>query len=151
MSQKDSQKTSIGGHAYEVFKLPPLDAQDVLIDIIQAVAPAAPEVAAIATAPGASGEELVSGQDLSIITKLASGLDKVKMRELIAIMAGVTHCDGAPFGNTYMEVFRGDLPSMYKWLWFCLQVQFGNFSALVQSALSRAARGNEHQGKSPST
>lgn len=137
MSQKDSKKITIAGRTFEVFKLPPLVAQDVLVDIIQTVAPAAPEVAAVAMSQAKPGEDLVSGQDVSILSKLASGLDKAKLRELCSIMAGVTHCDSAPLDKTFDAVFLGDLPSLYRWLWFCLEVQFGNFSGPVQDALRR--------------
>lgn len=151
MSQKDSQKTTINGRTYEVFKLPPLVAQDVLIDILQAFAPAAPEIVAIATSSAIPGEALVSGQDVSVLSKLAASLDKGKMRELCAIMAKYTHCNGVPLEPTFDETFRGDLPSLYKWLWFCLAVQFGNFSGPVQSALRQVAAVDGSQGQSQST
>lgn len=146
MSQHKPQTKTIAGREYSVCKLDPLTAQDVLIDIIQALAPAAPEVAKIAKSMAdgdVEGGEDVSFEDASVIGTLAQGLSKAKMRELIATMRRVSQCDGKPLDSVFEAVFLGDLPSMYRWLWFCLAVQFGNFSELARSALSHAQAAGE--------
>lgn len=136
MSQLESQKRTIGVHEFEVFKLPPLTANDTLIDLGQILAPAITKAAAV----GGQGPD--SPLDLDIddpriasgISALAAGITKEKMRELIRTMADVSHCDGKPLPKVMDAVFRGDLPLMYRWLWFSLEVNFGNFTAWLENA-----------------
>lgn len=152
MSQLDSESTTIGDHKFEIFKLSPLEAQDTLIDIVQALAPAAGEIAG-AIEGGVNNlldSDLASPRVGAAVSKLVAGLTKDRMRALVATMRGVTHCDGQPLERSFEVVFRGDLPLMYRWLWFAIKVQFGNFSGLVQNALSQAARVGEQAAKSPS-
>lgn len=138
MSQKDSQSKEIGGHTFTVFKLPPLTAQDVLIDIGQVLAPALGQAAA-----AFGGDQVENVMDLDVddpriatgLAALAKGLTKVRMRELVKTLAEVTHYDGKPLPKVLNEVFRGDLPLLYQWLWFALQVQFGNFTSWLGAAI----------------
>ena len=159
MSQLESQTKKIGKHQFEVFKLDPLDAQDVLIDIGQVLAPALGKAANAVEAIG--GVEML---DLDVddprissgIAALAQGITKAKMRELIDTMASVTLCDGKKLPSVMAAVFRGDLPLMYQWLWFALVVNFGNFTdwlggaikggtGLVKAAQSRNTSGDTGQ------
>jgi hypothetical protein len=66
---------------------------------------------------------------------LMQGITKEKMRELVSTMASVTHCDGAPLPDTMEIVFRGNLPLMYQWLWFALEVNFRNFTSWLGVAI----------------
>ena len=151
MAQIDSQSISINGRTYQVFKLPPLTAQDVLIDLAQALAPAASELTKIL-----DGQKDIATLERQIdpgaaIGKIAMGLTKEKMRDLVSVMQNVTHCDGKELGPVFDAVFSGDLPAMYQWLWFALRVQFGNFSGLVNSVLTRAASAGEQVDRSRGT
>lgn len=152
MSQLDSQEKEIRGHTFVVFKLPPLTAQDVLIDIGQVLAPALGQAA---NAFGGEGVDNVLDLDVDDpriaagIAALAKGVTKQRMRELIKTMAEVTHCDGKPLLKTMEMTFRGDLPLMYQWLWFALQVQFGNFTSWLGAAIkgvSVTVKGAQSQG-----
>lgn len=154
MSQLDSQSITIDGHKFEVFKLAPLDAQDTLIDIVQALAPAAGQIANVAEAGGTSAlldADLGSVNAGQAIVKLSQGLTKVSMRALVKTMAEVTICDGKRLPDTMEIVFRGDLPLMYRWLWFALQVQFGNFLGPVRDAIASATRAGEQRRQSQNT
>ena len=138
MSQLDSQTKNINGHKFEVFKLPPLVAQDVLIDIGQVLAPALGKAAtAVDSVKGGNPLDMdIDDPRISTaVASLAQGVTKEKMRELVRIMADVTHCDGTPLPKIQEVVFRGDLPLMYEWLWFALQVNFGNFSGWLGDAI----------------
>lgn len=139
MSQLDSQTKTIGGHRFEVFKLPPFDAQDVLIDLSQILAPAIGKAASAFDAASSVQSPLDLDVDdpriASGITALVQNITKPKMRELINTMAGVTHCDGTPLQKTMEITFRGDLPLMYQWLWFALEVNFGNFTGWLGDAI----------------
>ncbi len=161
MTQKQPHTTTISGRTFTVYKLPPMDAQDILIELLQALSPAAPEIAKIAMDQDKrdDDEQIVSPEDVSVITKIAAGLSQDMMRRLVGTMATVTEYGGTRLAAPadallpsapYNEVFRGDLPLMYQWLWFCLKVQFGNFSVLAQGVLSQARVG-EPVEKSPST
>lgn len=138
MTQLDSQTKTIGGHEFRVFMLPPMDANDVLIDIGKTLAPA---LGKAANALGAVSDEVL---DMDIdnpkissgLAALAEQISKEKMRELIKTMASVSHCDGTPLPKTMEIVFRGDLPLMYQWLWFALEVNFKNFTDWLGGAIS---------------
>jgi len=138
MTQKTSQIKTIGGHKFEVFMLPPFEAQDVIIDIGNVLAPAL-GAAATAFASAKVGSVLDIDVDnphiSSGIAKLMQGLTKDKMRDLVHTMADVTHCDGTPLPGVMDEVFRGDLPLMYQWLWFALEVNFKNFTSWLGIAI----------------
>jgi hypothetical protein len=138
MSQLDSQTKTIGNHRFEVFKLPPLTAQDVLIDIGHVLAPALGKAVSVMGEPNTANLFDLDVDDPTIsagITALARGITKEKMRELVNTMAGVSHCDGKPLPKVMEIIFRGDLPLMYQWLWFALAVNFGNFSKWLGSAI----------------
>lgn len=151
MSQLDSQSDTIGDHTFEVFKLPPLDAQDILIEILHALAPAAGKVVNVLEDGGlqnlmeAKIESLEAGE---AIVRLSQGITKERMRELVKVMATVTRCDGKKLNATMEVVFRGDLPLMYQWLWFALKVQFGNFLEPVRNVITRALRAGAVKSKS---
>ncbi len=154
MSQLESQTKSIGKHRFEVFKLPPLVAQDVLIDIGQVLAPALGKaVTAMDSVPDGNPLDLDIDDPRigSGIAALGQSISKAKMRELVNTMADVTHCDGKPLLHVMEAVFRGDLPLMYQWLWFALQVNFGNFTGWLASAiggLSVTKKGAQSQNTS---
>ena len=144
MSQLEAQEKAIGGHTFKVFKLPPLDAQDVLIDIGQALAPAFGKAA---NALGATGDSDAGLLDLDVedprissaVASLAQNISKAKMRELVNTMASVSWCDGKKLPVVFEAVFRGDLPLMYQWLWFALTVNFGNFTDWLGGAIKNVS------------
>lgn len=139
MSQKDAQEKDISGHHFKVFKLPPLDAQDLLVDISHALAPALGKaVSAYDTLKGENPLDLdvEDPRVAQAIASLVTGISKAKLRELVATLAKVTHCDGKPLGPQLDEVFRGDLPLMYQWLWFALTTNYSRFTEWVGSAFA---------------
>lgn len=137
MTQLDSEIRTIGAHKFTVFKLPPFDAQDVLIDIGQVIAPAIGKAAKVFGNTKAESVFDMDVEDPSIasgVAELMRGITKPKMRELINTMAGVSHCDGVPLRDCMEIVFRGNLPLMYQWLWFALEVNFKNFTVWLGTA-----------------
>lgn len=143
MSQLEAQEKAIRGHTFKVFKLPPLDAQDVLIDIGQAFAPALGKgMSAVGSLGSADSPLDLDVDDPRISTALATlaqNISKAKMRELINTMAGVSWCDGKKLPAVMDAVFRGDLPLMYQWLWFALTVNFGNFTEWLGGAIKNVS------------
>ena len=144
MSQLDSQCKTISGHKFEVFKLGPFEAQDVLIDIGQVLAPALGKAAkafdAVKTSESVLDLDVDDPRVSTGIAALVQGITKERMRQLINTMASVTHCDGTPLDRVLEVVFRGDLSLMYQWLWFALTVNFGNFIGWAADAMKGVSK-----------
>lgn len=131
MTQLSSETKQIGKHKFTVFMLPPFEAQDILIDLGQILGPALAKAAAAAKATQGNSllEMDIDNPHISSgVSALLQGITKDKMRELVNTMAGVSHCDGTPLPDVMEMVFRGNLPLMYQWLWFALEVNFRNFT-----------------------
>lgn len=146
MSQTDSKTKTIDGHTFEVFKLDPFTAQDILIDLGQAIGPALGNVAGgIAKLTGNEKAESLLDIDTSdpeigrAVGALFSSLDKAMLRELINKMAEVTVYVGSEkkgkLPGIMAVLFRGNLRLMYQWLWFALEVNFGDFFGWVGTAI----------------
>ena len=142
MTQIDTHERQIDGRTFVVHKLPPLDAQDILIDIIGAVGPAIGHVAAGVKVPSgpndAKGSSLVDreidpGALAGGIQSLVGALDKDTMRLMVNTFAKVSMVDGMPLAEQIPILFREDFALMYKWLWFALGVQFGGFFKMLPS------------------
>jgi hypothetical protein len=160
MSQSESKTKTIDGHTFEVFKLDPFDAQDILVDIGQAIGPALGSAVGAAEGIKAGGGESLLDIDIDnpeigkAISTLLGGLDKAKLRELMTKMAEVTVYIGkegsGKLPTVFKPLFRGNLPLMYKWFWFALEANFENFTAWLRTAISGVA-GIVRAGQSPNT
>lgn len=138
MSQLTSEKKEIDGNSYEVYMLPPMISQDLLMDVAKMVGPA---LGPVLDKFFNGGNPDVLNQELGadFFSRAAStffmGLDKKIMRDVIGAMSGVTEVDGKPLKNIFDIHFRGRLEVMYQWLMFGMKVQWGNsLSALVKAA-----------------
>ncbi len=140
MSQLESQTKAIAGRQFEVFKLPPLDANDVLIEIVEVVGPALGKLADASTKAKKTSildlelDEIEVGDAIEFVAK---SLTKERLRSLIGTMSKVSHCDGKRLADVFDIVFRGDLAAMYQWLFFAIEVNFGNFFDFLRSAIGR--------------
>lgn len=149
MSQTDTQSTTIDGHTFTVAMLDPFVAQDIMVDVVQAIGPALGGVA------GAAGSVLGAQKVNSLLdiklddpklaaglTGLFKGLNKAKLRELMRIMMSVTVYEGengsAKLDKVAAALFRGNLQLMYGWFWFALRVNFADFFAWGQSVMNDA-------------
>lgn len=154
MSQLQSQTKAIAGRQFEVFKLPPLDANDVLIEIVEVVGPALGKLADASTKAKKTSildlelDEIEVGDAIEFI---ARSLTKERLRSLIGTMSTVTHCDGKRLTEVFDIVFRGDLAAMYQWLFFAIEVNFGNFFDFLRSAIGRGREVVSQASQSPST
>jgi len=157
VSQLKAHEETIDGKLFVVYKLPPLDAQDLLIDILQALGPA------LGTVAGGLGT--TKGDDTPITEReidpamLAGGvgefvraLDKATMRAMIKTLAEVSTVDGQKLPSAMAIVFRADISLMYRWLWFALGVQFTPFFDLIRNSPAGGLLGNlATAGRSPDT
>jgi hypothetical protein len=146
MSQLESKTKTIDGHTFEVSMLDPFDAQDILVDIGQAIAPALGGVAAgaaklVSSKAGSLLDVDISDPEIaSAITGLFKGIEKAKLRQLMLQLAEVTTYVGkqerVKLTQVYKVLFRGDLALMYRWFWFALTANFENFTGWAGDAIS---------------
>ncbi len=141
MTQIKTHEEVIEGHKFQVFKLPPLDAQDLLLDILAAIGPS---VGALAGGLKGDADTPITEREFDP-TALSAGigsfvrsLDKQTMRAMVKTLAEVSTVDGMKLTEQLPIVFREDLSLMYRWLWFALKVQYARFFALLPSGASGA-------------
>ncbi|KKK77284.1 hypothetical protein LCGC14_2855150 [marine sediment metagenome] len=156
MTQIKIHEEEIEGHRFQVFKLPPLEAQDLLLDILAAVGPS---VGSLAGGLKGDDDTPITERELDPaalsagIGSLVRALDKKAMRDMVNTLAEVSTVDGLPVKQQLPIIFREDLSLMYRWLWFALKVQYARFFALLPSgasgALGKLARAASSQDTSP--
>ncbi len=131
MSQITEHSEVIDGKTFVVYKLPPLDSNDLLIDILRALLPMAGSVAGGTKAKGDSLLDLDIDADAMAggVSALVAALDKPTIRNMISTLEGVSTVDGQKLKDQFPIVFRDDISSMYVWLWFALKVQYSGFFA----------------------
>ncbi len=154
MTQIKTHEEEIEGHKFVVFKLPPLEAQDLLLDILAAVGPAVGELAG--GLDGSSDVPITERElDPAALSKgigsLVRALDKQTMRAMVNTLARVSTVDGLPVEKQLPVIFREDLSLMYRWLWFALKVQYERFFDLLPSGASGALGKLVRAANSPST
>lgn len=148
----DRKTTVIDGVRYEVATLNAWDALPVFDKVAKVLVPTFNSLsssgAAIATlTKGASVSEL------AVLGKLATGAAEAAVRNMnptdlrYCIDAFAATTDVTQPGSSkspkltqvFADLFAGNLVAMWKWFYFCLQVNFGDFSDLAQGML-RSAR-----------
>lgn len=144
MSQMDFETTEIDGYTYKVFMLDPLVATDLVTDLCKMLAPVlGPLGGILVKEKGDVLNKMLDGfepEDNTNVDKAIERavlgffnmLDKVKQREMIAIMSKVTVlvCDDGKepqLTRVFSKHFQGRLKALYKWLLFALKVQFRDF------------------------
>lgn len=160
MSQSTPEKRTLGSYEYSVYMLPPLEAHDMLVDLGVSVLPSLGNV--FAAFVGTEDPEQSSEakdlweaiQDASNPDQMAKAFESLAVslaknkglfRDMIDKLSRQTMVrlddDREPrLSDVFNTHFRGQLPAMYKWLAFALEVQFGNFSELVGSVTGLSAR-----------
>jgi len=138
MSQLKSESKEIDGNSYEVYMLPPMLSQDLLMDVAKMVGPAlGPVLDKFFNGgnPDVLSQELGADFFSRATSTFFIGLDKKVMRDVIGAMANVSNVDGRPLKVIFDIHFLGRLEIMYQWLMFAMRVQWGNsLSALVKVA-----------------
>jgi hypothetical protein len=156
VSQLDAEKKVIGGKTYEVYMLPPMQSHELLIDVAKMVGPAlGPVLDKLFSGDRSKGEVLDQELGVEFFTKAASalfsGLDKKVLNDVMSALRQVTHVDGVALDTNFDFHFKGNLDSMYKWLFFGMKVQWGkSFGALV-SAAPALHPGAKEESPSPKT
>lgn len=140
----ESKTAEIDGYSYEVRQLGALEALEVLDKIKGAAAAALKDVDKLAALQ--MGDTTITG--LAAIGQLAASIDAKDLRFVIDRF-GKTTCvhegDRSPDlifkGNSSKldEHFSGRLLSMFKWLGFCCEVNFGDFLGGLRESLSKSA------------
>lgn len=157
MTQQQDHTIELDGLTFVVHKLDPLEAQDILIDLSHVLAkPAGRIVGAFgkgdgsgAPMPGEVAEDEAPSEPESVfdldvdLDKLGGGiealmlsLDKQVARRIYHALAKVSHVDGKKVATVGPIIFAQNLGLMYRWEWFALRAQFGNFTE-IGGALGR--------------
>lgn len=152
MSQVDYKEKTIGAHTFRVRMLEPFEANDVFMDLVQIMAPGlGSSVAAVAEADKGEISKLAeTGEGAAAFAKgvkeglvgVLERLNKAQVRALIKTMQKVTEVQ---VGDLWPELndgqlrlcFQGKLTDLYAWLFFCIEVQFGDFIGKAKAAISR--------------
>jgi hypothetical protein len=146
MSQLSVETTTIDGHKYEMFPLPPSLSMDLLTDLVAAVSPViSPILSAVFKGKGGEADKEVLDREVSpdmfskAITNLnASNLKDVR-KALVSNFEKVTTRDGAKLENVVERVYMGNIGEMLQWLAWGCKVQWGkSLSGLMSAHLSKA-------------
>lgn len=151
MSQHDiAQSEDIDGFSYKVMMLDPLTAADIIADVGYILAPVMGALggllasgkkdvlASVLDGDEAGGEALEGalGGSEAAIEKAVIGFferfGKAKQRELIKLLSKMTLVvmpDGSEPGleGIFAAHFRGRIKALYRWFWFAMKTQFGDF------------------------
>lgn len=158
MAQHDGETLDIDGHTYTVFKLDPLVASDLLVDLGGILGPTIASLGldAVAKDTKAALSAALAGtgdSDNPLLDKVGPGLEravlaffqrysKAQQRELINTLMRVTHIGtgekSAPLERVFSAHFRGRIGPMYQWLGFALQVQYKDFFSSLKSVIAGA-------------
>ncbi len=139
------QSKNINGTEYTVQLLPPTQALDLLVDLAQMLGPALdPILSNLGTLQGLLDKDLADVDTAffgQAARALCSSTDKVKLRAVVKLLGDVTLVNGAQLSRVHEAHFleRG-LGEMFLWLPFALEVQYGDFFAVLGSAVQRAPR-----------
>lgn len=156
MSQLDAERKVIDGKSFEVYMLPPMTSHDLLMDVAKMVGPAlGPVLDKLFSGDRSKGEVLEQEIGAEFFTKAASalfsGLDKKVLSDVMRALREVTHVEGVPLDGIFDIQFKGNLDSMYKWLFFGMKVQWGKSLSALASAVPALPQGAKEESKSPKT
>lgn len=131
MSQATPHEKAIEGKLFTVFKLPPLKSQAVLLSVLKMVAPAmgaaAKGVKDIDADVALTEIDFDPGVVAGGLGALLASLDPVALETLCNTMAEASLVDGKKLSVHFDLTFQDDLTIMYRWLWYAMGVQWGNF------------------------
>ena len=151
----DRKSTVIDGVRYEVATLDAYSAVPVWHKVAKVLAPTFNALSSSGAALAALTKS-TGVTELAVLGKLATSaaevaiknMDPVDLRFCIDAFANatsVTMGDKSPkLPTVFADLFAGNLVAMWKWFYFCLQVNFGDFSDLAQETL-RSARGKKSE------
>lgn len=135
MSQRDSQKSIIDGHEYEVFMLAPKTARRILVEMVKVVGPALGQL--VDSTPGGISKIMEMDTEgikwASIIGELSTRLDADMLDAHMSALAEKTHVGGKPLAGVFDLHFMGGIGTMFKWYAFALKVNYGNFTGALES------------------
>ncbi len=141
---KEGQSKTIGGHDFTVYLLPWEQANDVLIEIADVIAPALAQLAAEPDSLDTLLESKLDGPEVAkVIAAAVQKLTRERMRFVTQTLMSVTHCDGKELKAISNAVFRGELTLMYKWLAFAIQVNYADFLSALQSTAAGVGKATD--------
>jgi hypothetical protein len=136
-----SKQQDIDGHAFEVWQLPAKRAVRLTLRIAKLAGPVLMPLLQVAlgaqvkdgSKPGAEGAlGALLGMDAAVLTPTVEGFfarcSEQDLDFLQSELLSSATMDGAPLWPRYDVALQGQLLTIFKLLWFALQVQFTNFS-----------------------
>lgn len=155
MSQMDSREKVIDGVTYTIYMLPPKVAMDLLVDVSKVVGPSLGALLDAAESKGNGGSvldlDITSPTISNALGALLERVDKKTLRSMIDQLVPVSMADGVKLEGAFDIHFRGRLGSMFKWLFFALQTQFGDFIDALVGATGQGAEMTAAPSPSPIT
>lgn len=142
MSQRTSASTRIGEHNYQMIMLPPMQSNDLLMDVLGLVGPALGK--ALDSLVGEKGlGDIKNIMDLDLGSEFFSGaigdltkdstLNKRIFHAVKDAFVTVTHVDGKPLESIFNETFYGNLGEMYQWAFWGMKVQWEKCLSVLDS------------------
>ncbi|MCP4605066.1 MAG: hypothetical protein GY847_31840 [Proteobacteria bacterium] len=151
MSQESVETKTIEGIEYTVRMLPPMESNDLLMDVAQMIGPSIGPILdkffGKASLEDALDQQVTPEFFAKAATALFGGLSKQTVRAVIEAMKKISLADNKPLAPVFDVHFMGKLDQMYAWLAFAMRVQWGKcFSALVQTMAVQGAAALQKTG-----
>lgn len=150
MSQNQGINQTIDGKVYIMHMLPPLESNDLLIDVMKMIGPSLGAFFdSVSKGKGGFDFESELGPDFftNAASSLFKSLDKTTVRNVINAFAKVTIVEGSgTLDQTLAIHFAGRLPALYKWIAWGMRVQWGGLASALRDFLP--ARGADKTGLS---
>jgi hypothetical protein len=158
MSQLTPETKEIDGHNYEMYMLDPMTSHHLLTDVVKMIGPSLGPVFDVFFSGAIKKDQSILDQEVNsdFFTKAAGSLfgalDKNTLDRVINAFQEKTHVDGKMLKGIFLAHFLGRLDSMYKWLIWGAQVQWGkSFNALVEALPIQKVLEADKALKSPTT
>lgn len=126
--KRKMESKEINGKKFTVMMLPPRKAMVAMIDVSSVFGPLISKLMKTGLDKMKTEEQFMDA--LPEVIAALSSVPQDKFEKLVNTMAEVSIADfsgGGPLHVKFDEVFSEDLISLYSWLWFAVQVNFGEF------------------------
>jgi hypothetical protein len=158
MSQMHSQTKEIDGPTYEMFMMEPRASNRLLTKVGKMILPCLGSVADVFANVFSKGSSGLMDIDLGdeffckALSTLSQDLDEKVIDQVIDAFQDATHVDGKALKPIFAAHFQGELQTMYKWIGWGMQVQWGKcWGVLGDMPLVKNALAKTQASQSPKT
>lgn len=157
MSQAEGTSEKFGSRTFTVYRFPPKVARRHIAKLAKILGPSLGGVMEAGAKQHAQGGD-ANEADVPIGKLIADALERLEVdyvEELMDLCAEYTQCEpGGQLSTVYDAVFLNAPLDQFKWWWFALKVQFGDFfPGLVDGSnpILQAIQGGAPDQQSPNT